>query len=351
MSRPIPLKETPMKTLFSSLLLSLLLATQPGPAAAQTNVAGKWQGRLEIQPGKTMTIHFVITAAPGGGYSAVVTSPDNGGIKDVKAESVKFADNKLAIAVPALSGGYAGTLRNGVLEGEWSQEGSKLPLSLKPYQAPSLSKEDIALLNGEWSGKLTPTPGHSVTIVLRFSTDAKGVFKGVLDVPEQGVKDWAGSAVDLDDGHFLFQQPTAQVEIKGTLKGDQIVAQWIQMGNSVPLTLKKGKYLAPVNYLDLPAAARDQVKGRWTGTLGPLSVVVRFETDAQGRMRGFFDSPQQNLPNIPITEAKLEGTKFMFGIAGFGAKYTGDLAAGKLTGEWTQLGMPKPAPLVLNRDK
>lgn len=349
-SRSIPLKETQMKTLFSSLLLSVLLATQAGPAAAETTLAGKWQGWLEVQPGKTMAIQFVITAA-GSGYAAVVTSPDNGGIKDVKAESVKFADNKLSIAVPALSGGYAGTLRNGVLEGEWSQEGSKLPLSLKPYAAPSLSKEDIAALNGEWSGKLTPTPGHTVTIVLRFTTDAKGLMKGVLDVPEQGVRDWAASGVDLDDGHFTFQQPTAQVEIKGTLKGDQIVSQWNQMGNFVPLTLKKGKYVAPVNYLDLTPAARDQLKGRWTGTLGPLTVVVRFETDAQGRTRGFFDSPQQNLPNIPINEAKLEGAKFMFGIGGFGAKYTGDLTGDKVTGEWIQLGMPKPAPLVLTKDK
>ena len=96
-----------MKTLFSSLLLSVLLAMQAGPAAAETTLAGKWQGWLEVQPGRTMAIQFVITTAPGGGYTALVTSPDNGGIKDVKAESVKFADNKLSMTVPALSGGYA----------------------------------------------------------------------------------------------------------------------------------------------------------------------------------------------------------------------------------------------------
>ena len=55
-----------------------LLAALAGPAAAQTNLAGTWQGRLEVAPGKTITIHFVIAAAPGGGYSAVVTSPDDG---------------------------------------------------------------------------------------------------------------------------------------------------------------------------------------------------------------------------------------------------------------------------------
>ena len=51
-SRSIPLKETQMKTLFSSLLLSVLLAMQAGPAAAETTLAGKWQGWLEVQPGR-----------------------------------------------------------------------------------------------------------------------------------------------------------------------------------------------------------------------------------------------------------------------------------------------------------
>jgi hypothetical protein len=340
-----------MKTFFCSLLLSLMSwAALAGSAAAQTNLAGKWQGRLEVAPGNSIAIQFVFTATPGGGYSAVVTSPDSGAIKNVPATSVKFADSKLTLDVPALSGGYAATLRNGVLEGEWSQEGAKLPLSLRPFETPTLTQADIDTLRGEWSGPLKAM-GLEVTIVLRFTAGAGGTLRGVLDVPEQGVKDWVASDIKLDDGHFRFEQPTAQAVIEGALKGDQIVGQWKQLGNSTPLTLKKGRYAAAANYLDLTAAAREQLAGKWGGTLGPLKVIVRFETDAQGRTRGFFDSPNQNLPNIPITEAKLAGTKLTFGIAGFGAKYTGDLAGDKLTGEWLQLGMPQAAPLVLTREK
>ena len=339
-----------MKTLFYSLLLSLVLwVALTGPAAAETNLVGTWQGRLEVAPGKTIAIHFVIAAKPGGGYSAVVTSPDEGAIKNTPAQSVKYADSKLTLDVPALSGAYAGTLRNGVLEGEWSQEGSKLPLSLKPFEAPTLTRSDIDVLRGEWSGPYKAN-GLEVTIVLRFTTGADGALRGVLDVPEQGLKDWVASKVELDDGHFFFQQPRAQVVITGMLKGEQIVGEWKQGGNPVPLTLKKGRYVAPARYLDLPAAARAQFEGHWRGKLPPgLTVIARFETDAQGRTLGFFDSPDQKLPNIPITEARVEGTKLTFGVAGFGAKYTGELAGDKLTGEWIQLGMPKPAPLVLTR--
>lgn len=335
-----------MKTFFYSLLLSAALA---GPAAAQTNLVGTWQGRLEVASGKNLTVHFVFAAKPGGGYSAVVTSPDSDAIKNVSAESVKYADNRLTIDVPALSGGYTGTLRSGVLEGEWSQEGAKLPLSLKPFETPTLTRADIDVLRGEWFGKLDGG-GGGVTIVLRFSTGTDGALRAVFDVPEQGVKDWEAKDVTLDDGHFSVELPKPRAKVTGMLKGDQIVGEWNQLGNSVPLTLKKGRYVAAASYLDLPAMAREQLKGRWSGTLNGLAVIVRFETDAQGRTLGFFDSTQQDLLNIPIKEAELAGTKLTFGIA-YGAKYTGELAGGKLRGEWTQPGIPKPLPLVLTREE
>jgi hypothetical protein len=334
-----------MKAFFRTLLLSAALA---GPAAAQTDLAGTWQGRLEVAPGTTLAIHFVIAAEPGGGYSAVVTSPDSGAIRNVRAAGVTFADNKLSVDVPALAGGYAGTLRDGVLEGEWSQEGAKLPLSLRPYEAPSLTQADIAALGDEWSGRLAAA-GLEVTIVLRFSKGDDGALRGVMDVPEQGAKDLAAAEIALDDGHFSVKVPAARAEITGVLEGDQIVGQWKQLGNAFPLTLKRGKYVAAPSYLDLSAAAREQLEGRWSGTLNGLAVVVRFETDAQGRTLGFFDSTQQNVLNLVINKAELAGTKLTFSVS-YGAKYLAELAGDKLTGEWTQPGLPNPLPLTLTRE-
>ena len=335
-----------MKTVFYSLLLSAALA---GSATAQTDLAGTWQGRLEVAPGTTLAIHFVIAAEPAGGYSAIVTSPDSGAIRNVRAAGVTFADNKLTVDVPALSGGYAGTLRGGVLEGEWSQEGAKLPLSLRPYEAPTLTQADIDVLRGEWFGKLNAA-GLEVTIVLRFSTGDDGALRAVLDVPEQGAKDLPATDIALDDDHFSVEVSVARAEVTGLLEGDQIVGQWKQLGNAFPLTLKKGQYVAAPSYLDLALVAREQLEGRWGGTLNGLAVIVRFETDAQGRTLGFFDSTQQNILNIPINKAELAGTKLTFGVA-YGAKFTGELAGSELTGEWMQPGLSSPLPLTLTREE
>ncbi len=338
-----------MKTFFHSLLLSLMVgASLAGPAAAQTNLAGKWQGKLEVAPGQTMTIHFVIAAKPGGGYTAVVTSPDDGAIKNVSAKSVQYADSRLTIDVPALSGGYAGTLRDGVLEGEWSQEGAKLPLSLRLYEKLTLTRADIDVLRGEWVGTLSG-PGGTVTIVLRFKTRADGALQAGFDVPEQGVKDWEAKDVALDDGDFSVELPRARTKVTGKLKGDQIVGQWTQLGNSTPLTLKKGPYVVVASYLDLPAEAREQLKGRWSGTLNNLPVIVSFETDVQGRTQGFFHSTQQGM-KISITEAKLAGRTLTLRVS-YGATYKAELAGDTLKGEWTQAGFANPLPLVLTREK
>lgn len=339
-----------MKTLIRSFLAVWLLWTGlTGPAAAENPPSGKWQGRLTVAPDKTLAIEFVIKEEAAGKWSAVVTSPD-GAIKNVRAESVTFANDRLTIVVPKLSGGYSGVLRKGVFEGEWTQEGAKLPLTLKPFAEPTLTPADLDILRGEWSGPLK-AQGIEVTIVLRFSNDKEGKFAPVMDVPEQGVQGWPLTNVRLDDGHFSSEQQKSMAQIVGVLKGDQLVGQWNQLGNSLPLTLKKGKYVAPARYLDLPAASRDQLKGKWSGSLNGMTVTVRFETDAQGRTLGFFDSPQPGVPSIPLSTATLAGTQFTFTMGGIGGKYSGALAGDKLTGEWTQLGLPKPLPLTLTRGK
>jgi hypothetical protein len=328
----------------------LLSAAFVFTAHAQTDVAGVWQGDLEPAPGSKLKIRFAITAKPGGGYGAVLTSPDAGAIKDVAAGSVTFVDGKLTVDVPNLAGGYTGTLRNGVIQGEWSQEGQKLPLSLRPYAKPTLSKADIDQLTGEWVGTMNGG-GAELTMVFRLGAAADGTFGGILDIPGRRMG-LAVTDVVLDNGEFAAKTAVPG-EFKGRLSGNEIAGQWTQPnmgGASLPLTVKKGKYVAPTYELDLPPAAREQLAGSWHGTLGPLELIVRFATDTQGKTHGFLDVPAQGVKDMPIGQASLTGSKLTFRIAVIGADYAGDLAGGKITGEWKQPGMPTPAPLALERE-
>ena len=334
-----------MKSLVMKFLCGLLLsAAFTISATGQTDLAGTWQGELEAAPGSKLKIQFVVTGKPGGGYGVVVTSPNSGAIKDVAAADVAFTDGKLIVDVPKLSGGYTGTLRNGVLEGEWTQEGQKLPLNLRPYQKPTLTKADMDALRGEWVGKLSVS-GIELAMVLRFSNADDGTFRAVLDSPDQNARDIPLTDVVLENGELSAEVPMVRGEFVGKLAGDELVGQWSQVGRGTPLTLKKGKYVAATHDLDLSPAARAQVAGTWRGTLGPLDLVVRFEVADQGKFRGFLDVPAQNAKGVQITEASMTGAKLTFRIAAIGAEYTGDASGATITGEWKQVGMTNPRTL------
>ena len=75
-----------------------------------------------------------------GSYEVVLNSPEQGAIKDIKASSVSYDSGILKLDVTDLSGSYEGILKDGKFEGNWKQEGTLIPLNLKPYEKPVLSK-------------------------------------------------------------------------------------------------------------------------------------------------------------------------------------------------------------------
>src|SRR6266700_2238790 len=102
---------------FRSMLLALLMVAPVSgtalaqQAAAAQDVAGTWQGKLQVDPKTAMTIQFVFTKKPDGSYSAVLNSPDSGAIKNMAADSVVWKAGALSVQVAALSGGFDGTLK------------------------------------------------------------------------------------------------------------------------------------------------------------------------------------------------------------------------------------------------
>jgi hypothetical protein len=313
---------------------------------AQTDIAGTWQGKLTIDPTTKMTIHFILTKKADGSYSAVLNSPDSGGIKNVAANSVKYTGGKLSIDVTSLSGAFSGTLAKGTITGEWRQQGSTFPLVLVPYVKPSVSS--LKPILGDWICKLKATETMVIPVIFHFETGKDGKFKATFDQPEQGGMGLEVTDVALEGDQVSFKIPIASGEYKGTLKNDSITGTYKVSGRDLVMNLNRGKYQPPPSQIDLNADAMKLLAGRWRGTLGPISIVFRFERDTAGKPVVLIDSPDQKAVGLPVLKAALTEGTLTLEIPNVAGKYVGKLTGDKLDGTWTQVGQSNP--LVLTKE-
>lgn len=335
-----------MKTI--RIIFATLLTVYATAGLAQQDVSGTWAGNLAVGPNTSLQILFVLTRQPDGSYSAVVTSTDPGGIKDMPATSVSFDGNQLDLAVEALSGSYEGTFADGTFSGNWKQPGGSIPLSLVPYVPPTLTDADKDLLRGSWVGKLE-TPIGNYTMVFRFEDGADGEFTGFLDSPDEGARGIPITNIELTDGKLKFRVPRAVLTYTATMAdGKMTDGTWSQRGQDVPLSMEKGEYV-PAG-LQLSDAAFSRLEGSWTGTLSnpagaAVHVVFRFERNDSGDIVVFLDSPDQGAKDIPITEASMDGDQLSLTVRAAQASYAATVSDGRIEGTWTQA--PSPQPLVL----
>ncbi|MFN3555277.1 MAG: alpha/beta hydrolase family protein [Bacteroidales bacterium] len=104
-------------------LMALLLAMQ---SKAQP-VEGSWYGLLKVQ-GMEITIVINITPTPEG-LQATMDSPDQGAF-DIPVDEISFEDGVLRFAIRSVAMQYSGTLKEGIIEGTFTQAGMDLPLDL-----------------------------------------------------------------------------------------------------------------------------------------------------------------------------------------------------------------------------
>jgi hypothetical protein len=332
---------------------------KPAAAAAQQDIAGVWQGKLQVDPTTQLNIHFTFTKQPNGTYAAVLNSPDTGGIKNVAASSVALKNGALTMQVPSLSGTYAGTLKGGSIEGKWTQQGTAIPLTLTPYQKAELSKAAVDTLVGTWNGPIK-SPGGTLTFVARFKVDDKGVLNGTLAVPEQGSTEFPMADIEFADNKLEFKIPRVQGQFTGSYANASFTGTWRQGpatgAPGAPVTLKKGEFAAPVYALKLSTESFAALSGNWEGTLKvkppqggevSLPVVLRFLTNESAQYIAFLDSPSQKAMGIPVTDVTLAGGKLVLKVGAVGAEYKADVTAKTLVGQWTQ--GPVSNPLTMTR--
>ena len=146
------------------LLLLLLSVTSYGATAG--NIEGTWHGTLKLNAMKlSIVMHFSDNAC-------TLDSPDQGA-KGIKGEVREITAEKVDVAFPTLNATYTGVLKDGKIEGTFTQMGYKLPLVLEegqpvrirpqtpqppfPYQT-----EEVSFMNTEDSASLAGTLTYPV---------------------------------------------------------------------------------------------------------------------------------------------------------------------------------------------
>ncbi|MGH8201176.1 MAG: serine hydrolase domain-containing protein [Steroidobacteraceae bacterium] len=178
-----------------------------------------------------------ITAAPGGGLSGTLDSPDQGAA-GIACEDFRITGNALSFTVPSVGGSWHGTIASdgATLSGTWSQ-GRDLPLTFNrdtfvPAKKPSA-------VDGFWLGTLSP-PGGSLRIQLTVKSDVNGNELCILDSLDQNVYGLSCANVTLNGTTFSFDVPVVHGHFAGRLSADgaSLDGTWTQ-NRVLPLNLRR----------------------------------------------------------------------------------------------------------------
>ena len=91
-------------------------------------IEGYWKGQLDLGVQK-MEMAFDIKAVENG-YSATLDVPAQGA-NDIPVDETTFQDNRLQMTMSAMGATYSGVLKEGTIEGEFTQRGMAFPLNLE----------------------------------------------------------------------------------------------------------------------------------------------------------------------------------------------------------------------------
>jgi hypothetical protein len=322
------------------LLLSLVFC---GGAVEQDAISGTWEGKLFTKQNDRITIQFILKKQVDGSYTAEMNYPDAGIIKNAPAEIVKFKEGRLTLEITRLRGSFSGDLVKDAIVGKWRQPGSSLPLVLIRHRDPDPS--NLEALLGEWVGKLEMATNQYFSIIFRFERQNGAKIVAFLEIPELGGARLPAENIVLNGRQLDFKIPSMQGEYTGIVGANSISGILRQPNIQKAFTVTKGRFYSS-DKIEIPDDMVERLIGRWTGRIGPVSVVFRFEKNAGGKLSIFADSPEEGAIGIPVTGATLIEGSLNLRIFAAGAQYIGRLNENRIEGTWTQHGRSNPLALI-----
>jgi hypothetical protein len=221
-----------------------VLALAAAGVAQSPDIAGDWQGTLEIGGG-ALRIVLHITKSPDGSLQAILDSPDQA-IAGMPVDQITLDGNKLKFFVKASNGTYDGVVKNnGSINGNWAQP-NKMPLEFKRATTPIKLEHPPAPpsdIDGTWEGIVVfPNPDQGrqhCTFHIKNTGDG---LTATFDDPEQNIKGWPATSVNRKGSSVKIVVAQVGGTYQGKLNKDMTVmsGDWNQ-GINIPLTLKRAK--------------------------------------------------------------------------------------------------------------
>lgn len=121
-------------------LIWILSAVLPAPAAADKGLEGIWQGTLEAGGAKVRLVFHI--SKKDGKRLATLDSPDQG-VKGIPLDEVEDKDGRVRLGLKKGGFAFEGKLKpdGSALEGDWKQAGKSFPLTLRRVEkAPEVAR-------------------------------------------------------------------------------------------------------------------------------------------------------------------------------------------------------------------
>ena len=211
--------------------------------AQAQNIAGDWQGTLKAGAAELrLVLH--ITRNDDGSLKATLDSVDQGA-NGIPVAAISLKDSNLSLTVNAVHGTYEGKLSADANEitGIWTQ-GQPLPLNFKRSAVPVKPEHRPAKpsdIDGAWQG--TIEAGVAKLRVVFHITNMEDGLLATLDSPDQGAAGIPVTSVSRQAATLKMDVKSIDGHFDGKISSDlnTIEGTWSQMGNSLPLTLKRVK--------------------------------------------------------------------------------------------------------------
>lgn len=172
-------------------IITLLAILATCITAMAQNITGSWNGKLDVM-GTQLNIVFNISEDGSGGYACTLDSPDQGA-KGIPAEITVTDGTAVKITIQQLAVVYEGRMADGMLKGQFTQNGFSFPLDMKPGtvelnrpQTPQppypYATEEVTFTNSDDNATLSGT----LTYPVGFDKMKKGTVPVVIMVTGSG---------------------------------------------------------------------------------------------------------------------------------------------------------------------